>query len=57
MRSNLLNVSLVPLSDSFDALIAFVIFIQSIGEVKGGMSLRNGMWHGLRTDIVMWNVI
>ena len=26
-------------------------------RVKGGMSLRNGMWHGLRNDIVMWNVI
>ena len=26
-------------------------------RVKGGMSLRNGMWHGLRNDIIMWNVI
>ena len=25
--------------------------------VKGWMSLRNGMWHGLRNDIIMWNVI
>ena len=25
--------------------------------VKGGMSLRNGMWHGLRNDIIMWNLI
>ena len=24
-------------------------------RVKGGMSLRNGMWHGLRNDIVMRN--
>ena len=24
--------------------------------VKGGMSLRNGMWHGLRNDIIMQNV-
>ena len=26
------------------------------GEGKGGMSLRNGMWHGLRNDIIMRNV-
>ena len=26
-------------------------------RVKGGMSLRNGMWHGLRNDIIMWHVI
>ena len=26
-------------------------------RVKGGMSLQNGMWHGLRNDIIMWNVI
>ena len=26
-------------------------------RVKGGMSLRNGMWHGLRNGIIMWNVI
>ena len=26
-------------------------------RVEGGMSLRNGMWHGLRNDIIMWNVI
>ena len=26
-------------------------------RVKGGMSLRNGMWHGLQNDIIMWNVI
>ena len=25
-------------------------------KVKGGMSLRNGMWHGLRNDIIMRNV-
>ena len=25
--------------------------------VKTGMSLRNGMCHGLRNDIIMWNVI
>ena len=24
-------------------------------RVKGGMSLRNGMWHGLRNDIIMEN--
>ena len=26
-------------------------------RVKGGMSLRNGVWHGLRNDITIWNVI
>ena len=25
-------------------------------RVKGGMSLRNGMWNGLRNDIIMRNV-
>ena len=25
-------------------------------RVKGGMCLRNGMWHGLRSDIIMQNV-
>ena len=25
--------------------------------VKGGMSLRNSMWHGLRNDIIMRTVI
>ena len=26
-------------------------------RVKGGMSLRNGMWHGFWNDIIMRNVI
>ena len=26
-------------------------------RVKGGMSVRNGMWHGLRKDIIMRNLI
>ena len=26
-------------------------------RVKGGMSLWNGMWHGLRNDIIMRNLI
>ena len=26
-------------------------------RVKGVMSLRNGMWHGLRNDKIMRNVI
>ena len=26
-------------------------------RVKGGIRLRNGMWHELRNDIIMWNVI
>ena len=25
-------------------------------RVKGGMSLRNGMWHGFRSDIIMRNL-
>ena len=25
-------------------------------RIKGGMSLRNGMWHGLRNDIIMRNL-
>ena len=26
-------------------------------RVKGGMRLRNSMWHGLRNDIIMRNLI
>ena len=26
-------------------------------RVKSGMSLRNGMWHGLRNDIIMQNLV
>ena len=26
-------------------------------RVKGGMRLRNGMWHGLRADIIIRNLI
>ena len=26
-------------------------------RVKDGMSLQNGMWHGLRNDIIMLNLI
>ena len=36
MHSNSLNVSPVSLCDSFDALTAFVLFKQSIGEGKRG---------------------
>ena len=25
-------------------------------RVKGGMNLQNGMWHGLRNEIIMRNV-
>ena len=25
-------------------------------RVRGGMSLRNGLWHGLRNDIIMFNI-
>ena len=24
---------------------------------EDGMSLRNDMWHGLRNELIMWNVI
>ena len=30
---------------------------QNSERVKGGMSLQNGMWHGLPNDIIMRNVI
>ena len=30
---------------------------QGTVRVRGGMSLRNGIWHGLRNGIIMWNVI
>ena len=26
-------------------------------RVKGGMSLRNGMWHGFWNEIIMRNII
>ena len=29
----------------------------SLGAGKRGMSLRNGMWHGLQNDIIMRNLI
>ena len=35
----------------------FNLCLMDAVRVKGGMSLRNGMWHGLRNDIIMWNVI
>ena len=38
------------------SLIACSIPITSV-RVKGAMSLRNGMWHGLRNDIIMRNLI
>ena len=31
--------------------------LQSTVRVKRGMRLRNGMWHGLRNDIIMRNLI
>ena len=30
---------------------------KSAVRVKGVMSLRNGMWHSLRKDIIMQNLI
>ena len=35
---------------------SFSVFLVSV-RVKGGMSLRNGVWHGLRNDIIMRNII
>ena len=42
----------------------FVVALPSIAStrertvrVKDGISLRNGMWHGLRNDIIMRNLI
>ena len=32
-------------------------FVPVAVRVKGGMSLRNGMWHGLRNGIIMRNLI
>ena len=43
MHSNSLNVSLVSLCDSFDALTAFVLFKQSIGKGKRGNEFAE--WH------------
>ena len=31
--------------------------IEQAVRVKGGMSLWNGMWHGLRNGIIMRNLI
>ena len=36
------------------AIFSVVYRVQSV-RVKGGLSLRNGMRHGLRNDIIMWN--
>ena len=47
MHSNSLNVSFVLLCDSFDALTAFVLFKQSIGEGKRGNELICGMACGM----------
>ena len=43
MHSNSLNVSLVSLCDSFDALTAIALFKQSIGEDKRGNEFAE--WH------------
>ena len=34
-----------------------IVLLISYGEGKRRMSLRNGMWHALRNDIIMRNVI
>ena len=44
---------------SIYALVVFVseiLLVRCAVRVKGGMSLRKGMWHGLRNDIIMRNV-
>ena len=35
----------------------FLVFFFFTVRVKGGMSLQNGMWHGLGNDLIMGNVI
>ena len=41
----------------FDSAI-YQFYMHSFAvRVKGGISLRNGMWHGLRKDIIMRNLI
>ena len=49
------DVYLLCLFTKIDCLSAFLLL--GTVRVKGGMSLRNGMWHGLLNDIIMWNVI
>ena len=42
--------------DFLSGIFKSQIFIAAV-RVKGGTSLRNGMWHGLRKDIIMRNLI
>ena len=42
----------LKLTDDFNNFLGLMLAVR----VKGGMSLRNGMWHGLRNDIIMRNV-
>ena len=43
-------------ANSFRPLSLPVFLGSCTVRVKGGMSLWNGMWHGLRKDIIMRNV-
>ena len=36
---------------------SFFFFFSVSMRVNGGMSLRNGMWHGLRNGIIMLTLI
>ena len=45
--------SIDPLTKTLEILLPLV---SAPVRVKGGMSLRNGMWHGLRNDIIIRNV-
>ena len=51
----------VPFINMHEGRVHDVTHCYNLGKksvrVKGGMSLRNGMWHGLRNDIIMRTVI
>ena len=51
LSQNLLVTYLTTKWSSQTSPISFLV------SVKGGMSLQNGMWHGLRNDIIMRNLI
>ena len=53
---SLQKVSVTPLK-SFEAFSIRDWLNQWTVRVKGGMNLLSGMWHGLRNDIIMRNLI
>ena len=55
LRARIAPSSLKPLITNVYSFLAFRAFFPV--RVKGGMSLRNGMWHSLRNDIIMRNLI